>query len=197
MVIHITKKLSCFALLGFFFLTQQVNAAIIEQQGRSPVSVVEVLDYNCIHCHNQELTMLDVRREFKQVTFKVLPVAILKPSSIEKAAVAYELALNYPNAFQGYHLALLADGRSSDSYLSQYFSKDLVNKIINNAKDNKAIFNQMQYGQSLLDHYDSGTPLLLIYDRHISKDKPVMVFKGETNFNQLERGIDHYVRRNN
>lgn len=197
MVIHITKKLSYFALLSFLLLVQQTNAAIIEQQGASPVSVVEVIDYNCIHCHNQELTMLELQREFKQVTFKVLPVAILKQSSIEKAAVAYELALNYPNAFQGYHLALLADGMSSESYLSQHFSKDQIAQIINNAKHSKAIFDQMQYGQHLLDNYGTGTPLTLIYDQRISKDKPVKVFKGETGFNQLQRGVSHYVRRNN
>lgn len=180
-------------ILTFSFLLSQ--ASIVLQNGSSSLSVVEVIDYNCIHCHDQELSMLSLKQRFKQITFKVSPVAILKQSSIAKAAIAYELAINYPKYFADYHLSLLSSGESSESYLLKQFSKGEVKRMINESKRSKAIFNQMEYGKSLLNKYGTGTPLILIFDRKVSKDKPVMVFKGETSFNELERGINHYVRR--
>ena len=69
------KNIRTLFCIGLFFITMTVNASIIMGNPKGNVTLVEVMSYQCIHCHNMQFVLETLQTETPALKMKIFPVA--------------------------------------------------------------------------------------------------------------------------
>lgn len=165
------------------------HAAIVAGNPRGSVTMIEVYDYQCPHCHKVFPAVQKLIDHNHNLKLRMMPVAILNQISIYEAAASIA-ATKYNGKFdeftnlvmsqlpltkEGVDNALKEIGLTSPKFVASMHSKEVEQ--------------QMMDGLRFLKLEHSGTPLFIIYptkNAHLSK-----VLKGEQSYQTLQKVVNN------
>lgn len=173
-------------ILSLFLLMSQASAAIIAGNPKGKVTLLEVMDYQCIHCHRMHPIINWLIIHDHNLKVKYIPVAIINHNSLVDAASSYAMA-NETHKFIQYHNYLMSHPVNTIGVYNILKRLNLNTEKFKRDMHSKWVLRQIKSGLSLLNKYHSGTPLILVYPSN--QPNHIAVFKGETNPGQLINAI--------
>lgn len=177
----------CLILLTLLLISKATLAAIVVGNPNGAVTLTEVLDYQCGHCHRMQPLVNWLMDHDKHLKIRLMPIAIINKDSLVEATSSYVMAKNTPD-FLKYHEFLMSKAVSAE-VVDKALNKLHVNtKTFQSEMHQTWVLNEMERGLSLLKVYHSGTPLILIYRTDNPSKK--IVFRGETDPRLIIRAIE-------
>lgn len=176
------------ALLSLAFVTI-AKAAIVVGNPHGNVTLIEVFDYQCIHCQHEYNVMQQLEQNNPNLKVRLMPVAILNKNSIYEAAAA-EVAAQNTNAFSQFDQAAMGGHPLNHEQVTNLLSQlHLDGPKYLREMHSPNIEKQLNEGLKFLQLEQSGTPLFVVYptnNAHYSK-----VLAGEQDYQTLEGVINH------
>lgn len=163
-------------LLCFLVMSPTSLAAIVVGNPQGQITITEVLDYQCIHCHNMQPFMTWLTAHHQAVKLRLIPVATINQASLVAAASSYVVAKN-THEFLPYHARLMSQAMSITEIMAALKETEADATHLQAQMHQAWIMREMQEGLSLLSQYHSGTPLLLVYPTN--NPSKTIVFRGE------------------
>ncbi len=157
-----------------FTLTQ---AAIVVGNPNGKVTLTEVMDYQCIHCHNMQPVVDYLLQHDPDLKVRVIPVAVVNDTSLYQASAGYVIAKESHDFMQYDHI-LMQRAYTQDQTADWLTQEHLNTPVFQSEMHQKWVLNNMAEGLSLLNQYHSGTPFFLITPTN--KPSQAKVFAGET-----------------
>lgn len=164
-------------LLCLLLTTQLAFAAIVVGNTQGKVTLIEVLDYQCGHCHRMQPMINWLMMHDKDLKIRLIPVAIINKDSLIEATSSYVVAKNTSD-FLKYHEFLMSKAVGEKGVADALNSLHVDTKLFNSQMHQQWVLDQMKSGLLLLQKYKSGTPLILIYRTDNPSKK--YVFSGES-----------------
>ena len=180
------KNIRTLFCIGLFFITMTVNASIIMGNPKGNVTLVEVMSYQCIHCHNMQFVLETLQTETPALKMKIFPVANDQLSLLQ-ATSSLALAKQNITWFEAYHRALLERAFTETQTYEYLKTLPIDHKLLEEDMHTLWVRDDIMQGLNLLNVYQSGTPLLIIY----ATDNPEKrrIFRGEASLAQLKQAI--------
>lgn len=176
-------------LLFSCFLLITAHAAIVAGNSKGNVTMIEVYDYQCPHCHTVFPTVQKLIDSNHDLKLRLMPVAILNQVSIYEAAASIA-ATNYSGKFDEFTNLVMSEPPLTKEGVDHTLREiGLTSPQFVASMHSKEVEQQMMEGLQFLKLEHSGTPLFIIYptaNPHLSK-----VLEGEQNFQTLEKVIDN------
>ncbi len=163
------------------------NAGIIVGNPNGKITLVEVMDYQCPHCHKAQAAMEQIQDRYPNLQIHIMPVAIVNRLSVVQASLAYALAQS--GEFAKVHNLMLSKKALNVSevrLLMNHFGFTGRNQV---KLHERWIAQSIDEGVALLRKYHSGTPLFLIY--RTSNPQRIRVIRGFSSAKNLMGAIDH------
>lgn len=180
------RVMMCFLFL-YSGLTQ---AAIIAGNPQGTVTLVDIYDYQCRHCHREYAVIEQLIAQNPTLTVKFMPVAVLNNTSLLEAAAAIA-ATQVPGDFEQFNAWALQTEPMNDPEVSLVLkSLKLTSPAFFAAMHSRETQAQLLEGLQLLKqlHLD-GVPVILIYPtQHPERQQ---IFAGEQTTAVLQNAIDH------
>ena len=167
----------CLILLCLSLFSQVTLAAIVTGNPQGTVTLTEVMDYQCGHCHRMQPLLNWLMVHDKHLKIRLIPVAIINKNSLVEATSSYVMAKN-TNDFLKYHEFLMSRAVGAKGVFIILNHLHLDTKTFQAKMHQPWVLNEMEAGLALLKKYHSGTPLILVYPTNNPSRK--FVFKGET-----------------
>ena len=163
-------------------------AAIIAGNPIGTVTLIEVYDYECPHCHDAYPVVETLIAHNPKLKVRLMPTAIINHGSIIEAAASLA-ATHYPGKFDAFNEAVLTRPSLSEPDIAQLLTTlGLSSPQFNQQMHSKSVEIQMVAGLELLKTYHSGTPLFIIYPSNNPNMKTVL--KGYQPYATLQQAID-------
>jgi predicted DsbA family dithiol-disulfide isomerase len=164
-------------------------AAIEQGNPHGSVSMIEVFDYQCAHCHNDYTIVKQLEHENKDLRVRLMPVAIVNTLSIYEAAAAV-VSAQYPGKFELFdHIAMGTHALNQIEIQKTLAQLGCNTPSFNQEMHSKSVEDQLNQGLIFLKNENSGTPLFIIYPSNDSNR--VTVLSGEQSYHALQEAIDH------
>jgi hypothetical protein len=176
-----------FLLFGLLVTLYQVTPAAIDVGDlKGLVTLTEVFDYQCVHCHEMQDTINQVIKDNTHIKLRLIPVAIVNNNSLIEAASSYVVAKR-TDYFENYHQYLMTGAISSEKVYHALVKMGVNMKSFVLEMHQPWVLNQMNEGMALLNKYHSGTPLTLVCPtNNVFK---CSVFRGEVEPQLINRAI--------
>ena len=164
-------------------------ASIIMGNAHGTISLTEVYDYQCIHCHRMFPIVSKLIENHPELKVKLMPVAILNETSLPEAAAAIA-ATEIPGRFQLLNEVMMSGQPLSDTQFHQVLMfLGLNNPSFVSRMHGDDVKQQLSEGIKLLKTYHSqSVPFFIIKNNH-----KTILLKGEQSYNKLEQGISHDI----
>lgn len=176
----------CLILLTLLLISQVTLAAIVVDNPQGAVTLTEVLDYQCGHCHRMQSLIDWLMVHDKNLKIRIIPVAIINKTSLVEATSSYVMAKNTPD-FLKYHEFLMSRAVGAKGVRVALNDLHVDTKKFRSQMHQPWVLSEMERGLALLKEYRSGTPLILIYPTDNPSRK--YVFRGETDPRVIIRAI--------
>ena len=178
---------SLVALLLFVVISAQ--AAIVVNNPKGNVTLTEVYDYQCPHCHRMYPIVAQLMQNNHDLKVRLIPTGILGRGSVMQAAFAYA-STKYPGKFAQFNAASMSgqplDGKQLVALIKRLgMDKQHTADILHQPW----VEQQEKAGIELIQHYHAGVPLFLIYPTAHPKHKTVLI--GEQSLKTLQQAVDH------
>lgn len=174
-------------LLPLLLLSQTTLAAIVVGNFQGSVTLTEVFDYQCGHCHQMQPLMNWLMDHDKNLKIRLIPIAVINKDSLIEATSSYVMAKNKSN-FLKYHEFLMSKAVSAKGVGEALNDLRIDRKAFRIQMHQPWVLHEMQEGIALAKAYHSGTPLILIYRSDNPSNKSV--FRGETDPRLIIRAIE-------
>ena len=185
-VINFRRVMIILILLWMVGITQVAFGAIVVGNSQGSVTLTEVMDYQCDHCHRMQPVIHWLMAHNPSLKVRIIPVAIINKASLIEASSSYVMAKT-TRYFLKYHTLLMSravTARDVAAILNQW----PVNlKMFRSDMHQPWVLKEMESGLALLKQYHSGTPLIVIYPSN--NTKRTTVFRGETDPQTLIHAI--------
>ena len=119
----------CLILLCLSLFSQVTLAAIVAGNPQGAVTLTEVMDYQCGHCHRMQPLINWLMVHDKHLKIRLIPVAIINKNSLVEATSSYVMAKN-TNDFLKYHEFLMSRARRRKRRVYYFESLALRHKDI-------------------------------------------------------------------
>ena len=178
--------LFCFSSL--FCLNSQ--AAIVIGNPNGKVTLTEVFDYQCPHCHRMYPLIEELIDQHPNLKVRLLPVAILNQTSLVEAAAAIA-ATQLPGKFQALSNIMMSARITTENAVYAVLKQlGLNTQDFQKAMHSKRVKKQMIEGLNTLKKYQAdGVPLLVISPTNRPAEE--VIFEGEQSLITLEEAINH------
>jgi hypothetical protein len=177
-----------FSFLGL--ISSSLSYAAIEQGNlHGSVSMIEVFDYQCVHCHNDFKIVKQLEDHDNDLRVRLMPVAIVNTLSIIEASAAV-VSSQYPDKFELFDQKAMGSHALNSLEISELLAKLGCNTPdFNHQMHSHFVEDQLNQGLAFLKNENSGTPLFIIY---ASNDpNRATVLSGEQSYSALQAAIDH------
>lgn len=170
----------------------QATAAVLVGNVRGNVTLIEVFDYQCLHCHQAFPVLEKLIDKNPNLKVRLMPVAIINQLSIYEAAAAIA-STKYNGKFQEFTNLIMSqpilNKKGIDNALKQLglTSPDFVKSM-----HSKFVESQITEGLKYLKAEKAGTPLFVIYPSN--NPKVSAVFTGYRTYSVLQQAINEAGR---
>jgi hypothetical protein len=175
-----------FICLSVVLIASPAVGAIVVGNPQGAVTLTEVVDYQCEHCHRMQPRINWLMAHDSQLKIRLIPVAIINNNSLAEAASSYVMAKT-TNHFLNYHNFLLSRAVNTRGVVGILNNLHLKTKTFRFEMHQPWVLKEMEAGLALLKQYHSGTPLILIYPSGNPKKR--FVFRGESDLKPIIRAI--------
>lgn len=166
------------------------DAAIVVGNSKACITLTEVYDYQCPHCRAEFSTIEIVEKQFPQIKFRFIPVALLNPISLVEAASVYAAVINHDSFVQLNHAYFSDEIETSKGAMELLNRFDLLTPKFMQTMHSSIVAEQLAEGLNLLRQYHAnGVPFILITN---GKHR-LFVHRGETPLSILQQEISHVV----
>ena len=167
----------------------QSNGAIVVGNPKGTVTMIEVYDLSCGHCHKMYPIVQKIIDKNPNLKVRLMPVAIINRTSLYEGAAAIA-ATHYNGKFQEFNNFVM----TSPPLNNQEVTDELVRLGLHTPKFIKLMHSafvkkQMMEGLNFLKVEHSGTPLFIIYPS--ANPKVSAVLKGEQSYQTMQKVIDN------
>ncbi len=170
-----------------FVLPIKLFGAVIMGNPDGEVTLVAVIDYQCLHCHEVYPVIQKLITQNPQVKVKFMPVAIINRNSLYEAAASIA-ATRYPGKFLQLSKYIMSKPplhkKDIDSTLRQ-FGLDTVD--FTQAMHSHVVKAQLEEGLELLQRYHAGTPLFIIYSTRAPYSR--FILRGYQSYANVQKAI--------
>ena len=181
---------------GFCLLTFVPGyAAIVLGNPKGHITVVEVLDYQCPHCHEAYPAVEKLVAHNTDVRLRLLPTAIINATSIYEAAAAIAVT-RYKGQFQLFNSVVLSEPPLNKNQVKETLNRlglATKEKELNELMHRTFVKKQILEGLHLLKKYQANTPFFMIYPT--GKRNQAKILRGVPSYRQLQKGVDNVANR--
>lgn len=162
-------------------------AAIVVGNPNGTVTLTEVFDYQCEFCRRQAGIISQLFNENTNLKIRLIPIGVINPTSVVQATALYALAKQHQWVWQ-IHQAFFSHRWTTNTvyrFLAHLPQVNFTHLI--RVMHQPWIAKQLTSGMQLLEHFKTGTPLILV--NPTCRPHQVFVFRGLASKMQLARAI--------
>ncbi len=175
-------------LVSSLVLSLPALAAIVVGNPNGSVTMVEVYDYQCMHCHKMYPVVEKLMAQNPDLKVRFMPTAILNKTSLYEAAAAVS-AMQYPGKFQQFTSIVMSEPQLDKAGVDKVLKQlHLTSPKFIQGMHSKVVEGQLEEGLAFLKAEKTGTPLFIIYPSNNPKVSAVL--KGEQSYQNLQKTIE-------
>jgi len=167
-----------------------VQAALIEGDPKGNVTLVEIYDYQCLHCHILYPVIQQLMRTNPHLEVKLMPVAVLNSTSLIEAAAAIAAA-QIPDGFEQLNAWLMQTAPLNEGDINTVLKTlGLTTPEFFTAMHSAETRMQLLEGLKFLKcHHLDGVPVVIIYPTQHPEQQTL--WTGEQSVTTLQTAIQH------